>query len=105
MIEEIRTQVQPLYETKELLGFSVLNDHGGMVHNESFLSDEAARASAAVFMGCRQNMLSAGRKLKRFIVELDDVILVYCLNQAGHTVFTLDRDCNLDAAAALLVPV
>lgn len=104
MIEEIRIKVQPLYETKELLGFSVLNDHGGMLHNESFLSDEAARASADIFMGCRLSMLQGGRKLTRFIVELDDIILIYCLTQAGHTIFTLDADCDLDAAAKLLVP-
>ena len=104
MIEEIRTRVQPLYDTKELLGFSVFNDHGDVIHNESFLCDDSARASASVFMGCRKNMLNSGRKLKRFIVELDDIILIYCLTQAGHTVFTLDRDCDLDAAASLLTP-
>lgn len=104
MIEEIRTKVQSLYETKELLGFSVQDDHGVTVHNESFLSDEAASAAITVFINCRGEMLKSSRKVQRFIVEMDDVILVYALTEAGHTLFTLDRNCDLDAAAKLLIP-
>lgn len=102
-IEALRAKVKPLYENSDLLGFSVLNDYGGMIHNESFLSDEASRASTSVFMECRQNMLRSNRKLNRFIVELDDIALIYCLTDAGHTLFTLDGECDLDEAARLLV--
>lgn len=103
MIEEIRTKVQSLYETKELLGFSIMNDEGDVVHNESFLCDEAVVTSTEVFVKCRDSMLRSKRKLNRFVVELDDVILLYRLIPAGHIVFTLDSDCDLDGAAKILM--
>ncbi len=103
MIEAIRTQVQPLYDNKDLLGFTVIDDQGELVHNESFLCDQSALESATVFLNCRANMLDSQRNPKRFIIELDDITLVYCLTPAGHTVYTLDRDCNLDAAAKILI--
>ncbi|MGJ8678172.1 MAG: hypothetical protein ACSHX0_11690 [Akkermansiaceae bacterium] len=104
MIEEIREKVKPLYESNDLLGFTVSDDQGKLLHNESFLSDAAAKRSVELFVNCSLSLLKAGRKSKRFTVELDDVILVYCSLDAGNVVFTLDGACDLDVAANLLSP-
>lgn len=104
MIKEIRERFESLYKNRSLLGFTLFNDQGELIHNESFSSDHVARSTADLFMRCRIGLLKSGRKVQRFTIELDDIILIYCLIEEGHAVFTLDRECDLDAAAKVLVP-
>ena len=104
MIKDIRERLASLYKDKSLLGFTLFNDQGELVHNESFSSDHIARSTVSLFMNCRLSLLKSGRKVQRFTIELDDIILIYCLIEEGHAVFTLDRECDLDAAAKILVP-
>ncbi|MCP5537406.1 MAG: hypothetical protein H7A51_14385 [Akkermansiaceae bacterium] len=101
-MEAIRARLQALYDSGDLLGFSICSDAGVVVHNESFFSDEAAWQATAPFVNVMRKMKKAGRDVHRLTVELDDVTLIYgCLEQ-GHALFTLNRQCDLDAAAAVL---
>ncbi len=102
VMDQIREMVKPLYDTGDLLGFSVCADDGGVVHNESFLSDEAAGNATQIFAGCAQQIADADRTVNRLTVELDDVTLVYGRLEQGHALFSLERGCDLDAAAKVL---
>jgi len=101
-MEEIRKMVKVLYDTGDLLGFSVCGKEGVCLHNESFLSDEAVQKATAPFIRCVQELEMAGRTVERLSVELDDVVLIYGRLPDGHALFILDRECDLDAAAEVL---
>ena len=101
-MEEIRNMVKPLYESGELLGFSICGDDGACVYNESFLSDEVAVRATAPFIDCVKELGDSGRTVNRLSVELDDVILIYGRLPEGHALFTLGRECDLDAVAEVL---
>jgi hypothetical protein len=51
---------------------------------------------------CAQQMAVADRTLNRLTVALDDVTLIYGRLAQGHALFSLDRGCNLDAAAKVI---
>ena len=104
MIKNIRKRLESLYANNSLLGFTLFNDQGTLIHNESFTSDSVANSTVSLFMNCRLSLMKSGRKVQRFTIELDDIILIYCLIEEGHAVFTLDRQCDLDAAAQIIVP-
>ncbi len=101
-MNQIKEKVQPLYESGDLLGFSVFGDTGKSVHNESFFSDEFAWQATLPFVSVMQKMKRAGRNVKRLTVELDDVTLIYRKLDEGHSLFTLRRACDLDTAAEML---
>lgn len=94
--------VQPLYDDGSLLGFSICDDHGVIVHNESFFSDEAAWQATAPFTRCSRQLGKAGRVVKRMTVQMEDVILIYGKLEQGHALFSLDPGCDLDAVAEVL---
>lgn len=94
--------LQPVYDSGDLLGFSICGDAGEVIHNESFFNDEVAWQATAPFVNVMRQMKKAGRDVNRLTVELDDVTLVYGRLEQGHALFTLGRDCDLDAAAAVL---
>lgn len=101
-MDQIRKMVQPLYDTGDLLGFSVCGDDGAVIHNESFLSDEAAGSATDIFIGCVRQMADAERAVNRLTVELDDVTLIYGRLAGEHALFALERECDLDAVAEVL---
>ena len=104
-VKSIKKIVETLCAKGDLLGFSFFSDIGELEHNESFLSDERAIESAGFFMACRLNIMKSERRLMRTTIELDDVILMYCRLCDGHVVLTFDTDCDLDAAAKMIMPV
>lgn len=101
-MQDIKELVQPLYETGDLLGFSVCGDAGVIIHNESFFSDEMAWLATAPFVNVIRQLGKAGRDVSRLTVELDEVTLIYGRLDQGHALFALSRDCDLDAAAGVL---
>ena len=101
-MDHIREMVKPLYDSSDLLGFSICAEAGEVVHNESFFSDEVAWQATEPFVSVMTQMAAAGRILHRLTVELDDVTLIYGRLQEGHALFTLKRDCDLDAVAGVL---
>lgn len=101
-MEAIREMTQPLYDSGDLLGFSVCGDAGEIVHNESFFSDEVAWQATAPFVRVARQMEKADRTVNRLTVELDDVILIYGKLDHGHALFALERNCDLDRAAGVL---
>ncbi|MBT8045193.1 MAG: hypothetical protein KJO79_09605 [Verrucomicrobiae bacterium] len=101
-MDQIREMVQPLYDSGDLLGFAICGDAGEIVHNESFFSDEMAWQAVAPFVNVVRQMKKSGRDINRLTVELEDVTLIYGQLEQGHALFTLGRDCDLDAAAAVL---
>ena len=101
-MQQIKEQVQPLYDAGDLLGFSVCGNAGEIAHNESFFSDEVAWQATAPFVSAARQLEQLGRTVQRLTVELDEVVLVYGKLEQGHALFTLDRRCDLDAAAVML---
>ena len=101
-MEKIREMVQPLYDVGDLLGFSICNDAGEILHNESFFNDEVAWQATAPFVRVIREMEKAERTVNRLTVELDDVVLIYGKLEEGHALFTLGRRCDLDRAAEVL---
>ena len=101
-MNQIREMVQPLYDSGDLLGFSVCGDTGKLVHNESFFSDELAWQATVPFVNVMRKIRKADRVVNRLTVELDDVTLIYGRLDEGHALFTLRRSCDLDAASAVL---
>ncbi len=101
-METLRKKVQSLYDSGDLLGFSVCSDSGSILHNESFLSDEAAETATAPFISCSKLLAESDREVQRLTVELDDVILIYIHTDQGHALFTLGQDCDLDHAASII---
>ncbi len=101
-MDQIKQMVQPLYDSGDLLGFSVCGDTGESVLNESFFSDEVAWQATVPFVNVMRKMTKADRVVNRLTVELDDVTLIYGRLEEGHALFTLRRSCDLDAAAAVL---
>ncbi len=101
-MNQIREMVQPLYDSGDLLGFSVCGDKGDVVHNESFFSDELAWQATVPFVNVMRKMKKVERIVNRLTVELDDVTLIYGRLDEGHALFALRRDCDLDTAAAVL---
>ncbi|MBT8037731.1 MAG: hypothetical protein KJO21_09320 [Verrucomicrobiae bacterium] len=85
-----------------LLGFSLCGDDGEVIHNESFLSDQAAAKATQLFIEGVKELVAAQRVVNRLIVELDDVILIYGRIAEAHALFTLERGCDLDAVAAVI---
>ncbi len=94
--------VQPIYESGDLLGFSICGDAGEVVYNESFFSDEVAWQATAPFVRVARQLEKAERIVNRLTVELDDVILIYGKLDEGHALFALAHDCDLDRAADVL---
>lgn len=101
-VEQIRQQVQPLYDAGDLLGFSICGDAGEIIHNESFFSDEVAWQATAPFVSTNRQLAQLGRTVQRLTVELEDAVLVYGKLDQGHALFTLGPRCDLDACAAVL---
>ena len=101
-MENIREKVQPLYESGDLLGFSICGNAGEVLHNESFFSDEVAWQATAPFVRVGRQMEKADRTVKRLTVELESVTLIYSQIEAGHALFTLDKGSDLDTAAKTL---
>ena len=101
-LDQIKEMVKPLYESGDLLGFSVCGETGNLVHNESFLNDEHAWFATLPFIATLKQLEKATRTVGRFTVELDDVTLIYRKIEEGHALFTLKINCDLDAAAAAL---
>lgn len=101
-METIRNTLQPLYDSGDLLGFSICGDAGEIVHNESFFSDEVAWQATAPFVRVMRQMENADRTVHRLTVELDDVTLIYGRLEQGHALFALARGGELDRAAAVL---
>lgn len=101
-LDEIHEMVKPLYESGDLLGFSVCDESGNTIHNESFLNDENAWFATLPFIATLTKLDKATRKVVRLTIELDDVTLIYRKIEEGHALFTLRRNCYLDDAAAAL---
>ncbi len=101
-LDEIKEMVKPLYESGDLLGFSVCGDNGKLVHNESFLNDEHAWFATLPFIATAKQLAKATRTVGRLTIELDDVTLIYREIEDGHALFTLKINCDLDTAAAAL---
>lgn len=101
-MNQIQEKIQPLYDSGDLLGFSVSNDEGILVHNESYFNDELAWSATQPFVEVMNKMNRAGRKVSRLTVELDDVTLIYKKLAVGHTLYALRRECDLDTTAAAL---
>lgn len=101
-MDQIKEMVQPLYDSGDLLGFSVFGDRGEALHNESFLCDETAWLATKPFIDIVQKMDRAHRSVNRLTVELDDVILIYRQINQGHTLFAVSKTCDLDSAVAVL---
>ncbi len=101
-MNQIKEMLQPLYYSGDLLGFSVCDDTGKIVNNESFFSDEYAWHATLPFVEVMQKMTRAGRRVKRLTVELDDVTLIYRKLDEGHALFALRSACDLDTAVAVL---
>lgn len=102
MIEAIREQLKPLYQSGDLLGFSVCSDTGEVIHNETYFSDEVAWQATAPFVSSKRQLSQSGRETHRLTVVLDDAIIIYGQLEQGHAIFILSPDCDLDAAAAVL---
>lgn len=101
-LSQILEMVKPLYEKGDLLGFSVCDDDGKSIHNESFLCDERAYQATFPFIAAFNQLKRATRLVERITVELDDVILIYRKIEEGHALFSLRRNCDLDTAAEAL---
>jgi hypothetical protein len=101
-MEQIKEMVQPLYDSGDLLGYSVCGDTGEMIHNESFFSDKRAWQATLTFVNVILGLEKADRIGIRLTVELDDVTLIYQKLDQGHALFTLRSSCDLDTAAAVL---
>lgn len=98
---QVRDTAQQLYDSGDLLGFTITSLEGEMVHNESFFSDEAAAQALNTLVGCVEQLGASGRTVNRLTVELDDVIVIYThINDRDrHGMFILSRECALDEAA------
>ena len=101
-MENVRETLQPLYDSGDLLGFSICGNAGEIMHNESFFSDEVAWQSTAPFVRVERQMEKAGRNVKRLTVELDNVTLIYRQIDTGHALFTFDKGSDLDKAAEVI---
>lgn len=101
-MEQLQELLKPLYQTGDLLGFSVCNEKGKVLHNESFLSDEYAWKATLPFVSVTDKLERAKRDVLRLTVELDKYILIYGQLDIGHALFTLSKDCDLDSVAELL---
>jgi hypothetical protein len=101
-MNQIKEMVKPLYDSGDLLGFSVCGDTGSMIYNESFFNDELAWRATVPFISVTLKLGRAGRIATRLTVELDDVTLIYKQFDQGHALFFLRSACDLDTAAAVL---
>lgn len=101
-MNQIKEMVKPLYDSGDLLGFSVCGDTGEVVHNESFFSDEFAWKATEPFVILKLKMQKARRTVTRLTIELDDVTLIYRKLDVGHALFTLRTACDLDTVATAL---
>jgi len=101
-MDHIKEQIQPLYDSRELLGFSIFEKSGNMLINESFLDDRLAWKATKQFIMVHGGMLKATRKVQRLTVKLDDVILIYRSIEKGHALFSLSPSCDLNHAVEIL---
>ena len=101
-MDQIKEMVQPLYDSGDLLGFSIFGERGEAILNESFLCDETAWLSTRPFVDIIQKLDRAHRSVNRLTVELDDVILIYKEINNAHVLFALSKTCDLDAALSIL---
>ena len=101
-MEQIKKMIQPLYDSGDLLGFSICGEEGELIHNESFFSDEGAWQATLPFVNVMLGLEKGNRSGIRLTVVLDDTTLIYKKLEQGHALFALRSACDLDAAAAVL---
>jgi len=100
--DAMREHLKPLYDSCSLLGFAVCDDDGEIMHNETFLSHEAASKGTKTFLSNCQQLAESGRSVYRLTVEMDDITVIFHCIEQGQGMFILSSECDLDAAADLI---
>ncbi len=101
-LSQIVELVEPLYQNGDLLGFSVFNQEGKALHNESFFDDHRAWQATLPFVNVVRQLGKATRVVGRLTVELEEITLIYRNINEGHALFYFRVKCDLDAAADAL---